>query len=293
MSDAADKVDKAVGDEYARSELVDAFSSVHINVHGDAHSNVQSNAATANCKSQSSESTASAGGDQFAGDETAKREQFERNFLQLKTTCSTFFEKFATRINNYYIVTKTGIHSPRGSNPRDERSPTARPAANHNSVLNCNRSNVSSSLSSNPLLPNPHSPQDFITPTVNSATTIQSAASSGATTNGSSNGNSDGSSSSTQSALNRNLAVRRSSRSNLGSANESAGQQFKMTRDQLSQTVNAQCLSPRPRPKECKCSYFCRRPVPVVVADFSRKTARIAEVIQRLNRAAFELRLPL
>lgn len=246
MSDA---VDKPAADEYAQSELVDAFSSVHINVHGDVHGKVQSNAATANCNSQSPESTASAGSEQFAGDETGKREPFERNFQQFKETCSNLYTKIANQINNY-LPNKTGIPSSGRNNLRDERTPVLRPAANHNSVTNCNRSNVSSSISSNPLLANSHSPQDSfqVSPqdphsiSNTHSPAIDTAVQSGAIT---------GSNGSTQPALNRNLAARSSSRSILGSANES--QQFKMTRDQLSPTVNAQCLSPRPRPKECTC----------------------------------------
>lgn len=255
MSDA--EHDKAAGNEYTRSELVDSFNSVHIrvhgephgNLHGNLHGNVQSYAPSANCKSRSSESTASANSDQFAGDE--KREPFERNFLQLKTTCSTLFEKFTNRINNYYIVTRNGINNSAASHLREERSPAARPAvrppatpanplANHPVP---NRSAVSASISSSPLLLNSHSPQDCITsPNVNCTT--NSAVSAGA--------NSDSNASNQPLVLNRNLAARRSSRSNLG--NETVGQQFKMTRDQLSPAVNAQCLSPRPRPKDCRCS---------------------------------------
>ena len=132
-------------------------------------------------------------------DENVKREQFERNynnFIQLKSTCSTLFEKLTARISNYYIVTKNGMNN-----------------------SNLNQFNKDANLKDSNL-------KD-------------------------SNLKDASSTSTNQINLNRNLAARRSSRSNLESSNDIQQQQIKMTRDQLSPIVNAQCLSPRPRPKEC------------------------------------------
>lgn len=174
-------------------------------------------------------------------DESVKREHFERNFLQLKTTCSTLFDKLTTRISNYYIVTKNGMNTYKDAT--STAVPNLKPTTNQ-TTTNQRKDQTNDQTKIQTKDQKIDQIKDPINDQTINQTIDQFKINNSSTINSSLSNN----------ILNRNLTARRSSRSNLGSsANEHISQQFKMTRDQLSPTVNAQCLSPRPRPRECRC----------------------------------------
>lgn len=181
------------------------------------------------------EPPASARNQGLYSDESVKREQQFDRFLSFKA-CSTYFEKFTARLSSYYNVTKNGIQM----NYKD----TSSSASNHISTnINTSSNTTSSSTHSNAISnSNLNSSSNSNSNGCSNSCSINGPANHPTAANLTTNNNSNN--------LNRNITARRSSRSNLESPNDKA---LRMTRDQLSPTVDAQCLSPRPRPKERRC----------------------------------------